>query len=73
MATPKPPKRYARPPTKAQLEVDRKANLEAQRQEQEEDDLESQPATPELIAKLGFNPDEDEERDPDYWPDEGGK
>jgi hypothetical protein len=63
MASPKPPKRYATPPTEAQLEADQISNLEAQREEGEQDDLDNQPATPELIEALGFNPDEE-------WPDD---
>ena len=63
MALKRKPTRYDTPPTKAQLEADRRGRIEADRQEQEQDDLDNQPATPELIAALGFNPD-------DEWPDE---
>jgi hypothetical protein len=34
---------------------------------EEQEDLDFQPATPELIAKLGFDPDEEWPADPEFW------
>jgi hypothetical protein len=34
---------------------------------EEQEDLDDQPATPELIAALGFNPDDEESPEPEFW------